>query len=435
MRNLFQSSAFNLNHTVSTILAQIVCFNNTLPQGAPTSPIISNIIAWKLDSQLQQLAKAMNSTYTRYADDISFSFTCSRRRLPRDIVVTSDDAISPGHTLTNIIEQNGFNINYSKVRLCSANSRMEITGLNVNEFVNVRRQYIRQLGSMLYAWEKFGYKKAEDEYNSKYNGKHRPSRRSKSYLLVLRGKLAFLRSVRTHRDPIFNKLASRFNDLAPETHRFRLFEMSNPEKNAIAALWVIESCYDDGGEEPKGTQGTGFQIQNGLIVTCAHVIGEIGSKEIYKEIEAFKHDNLGHKFILEVERVCWHRDVAICRVSPDANGAVPSTYIDLSSKSPNTGDSTKLLGYPNYSAGSSPYMVDCKIARMYPASGVHKFEIDHTIRAGNSGGPLLDNEVKALGIALEGAHKDGGHNGCLTIPELHTVLGSDDYLVHKKSSP
>lgn len=161
VRNLFKSRPFNFNHSVATILAQICCLNNSLPQGAPTSPIISNMIAWKLDSQLQHLAKRTNSTYTRYADDISFSFTCNKIRLPEDIVVFKDDKAYPGYKLIRIIEENGFKINDDKVRLCNKLTRMEVTGLTINEFLNVDRQYIKQISSMLYAWKKHGYEAAE----------------------------------------------------------------------------------------------------------------------------------------------------------------------------------------------------------------------------------------------------------------------------------
>jgi len=289
VRNLFKSSPFNFNNTVATILAQISCFNNSLPQGAPTSPILSNMIAWKLDSQLQQLARVTNSTYTRYADDISFSFTCSKRRLAQEIVIVRDDEWSPGHALTRIIEENGFNINYEKVRLCSKNSRMEVTGLTVNKFPNVRRQYIRQLSSMLNAWRKYGYEAAESEYNEKYNKRHRASKKPKSYLYVLKGKLAFLRSVRTFRDPLFIKLATQFNNLVDDAHKFKIATITDPEQNAIDALWVIEACYDKNGEV-KTTQGTGFQLNNEKIITCAHVVSDKDS--LFENLKVYKHSDI-----------------------------------------------------------------------------------------------------------------------------------------------
>lgn len=71
VRGLFIAKPYNCTQEVATILAQICCYNNQLPQGAPTSPIISNMICARLDSQLQKLAKKYWCIYTRYADDIT----------------------------------------------------------------------------------------------------------------------------------------------------------------------------------------------------------------------------------------------------------------------------------------------------------------------------------------------------------------------------
>jgi RNA-directed DNA polymerase len=75
VRGMFMWKPYNLPEPVATVLAQICCFNNQLPQGAPTSPIISNMICAKMDSELQDLAWSTRCFYTRYADDITFSTT------------------------------------------------------------------------------------------------------------------------------------------------------------------------------------------------------------------------------------------------------------------------------------------------------------------------------------------------------------------------
>ncbi len=427
VRNLFKSSPFNFNHSVATILAQICCFKNSLPQGAPTSPIISNMIAWKLDSQLQHLAKITNSTYTRYVDDISFSFTCRKQRLPQEVVTIRDDEACSGNGLTKIIEDNGFNINYSKVRLCSTLSRMEVTGLTVNEFPNVKRQYVKQISSMLHAWRAYGYEKAEAEFNYKYNRKYRASDKPKSYLHVIKGKLAFLRSVRTGRNSIFIKLATQFNDLVEEEHKFKIINITAPENNAVEALWVIESCYDDEDGNLHSYQGTGFQLKNVGIVTCAHVVSE--SKTIFENLEAFKYSDTTKKYKVNVERMCVHRDVAICSIEDDAELSPPKSCLEISEKELSMQDDVKLLGFPAYAPGQSHYIVDSKIAKIYPQSGVQKFEIDKLIREGNSGGPIINLESMVIGIALEGARKEAGHNGCLIISEVDEVLNSDEYKI------
>jgi RNA-directed DNA polymerase len=73
VRGLFMSGPFDHNAEVATILAQICCFDGRLPQGAPTSPVISNMICSKMDGELQQLAKTHRCYFTRYVDDMTFS--------------------------------------------------------------------------------------------------------------------------------------------------------------------------------------------------------------------------------------------------------------------------------------------------------------------------------------------------------------------------
>ncbi len=68
-----KNNDFKLNPAVATIIAQIACNKQSLPQGSPSSPIISNLVAHILDVRLVRLAKEHKCTYTRYADDLTFS--------------------------------------------------------------------------------------------------------------------------------------------------------------------------------------------------------------------------------------------------------------------------------------------------------------------------------------------------------------------------
>jgi retron-type reverse transcriptase len=74
VRGFFIKDAnFMLHPKVATILAQIACHENALPQGSPCSPVISNLIGHVLDIHLCKLAASNGCTYSRYADDITFS--------------------------------------------------------------------------------------------------------------------------------------------------------------------------------------------------------------------------------------------------------------------------------------------------------------------------------------------------------------------------
>ncbi|MCK0549329.1 reverse transcriptase family protein [Pseudomonas syringae pv. aptata] len=165
VKNLFMSSPFNAPHNVAVVLAQLCCYDGKLSMGAPTSPIISNMICRKLDSQLQVLAAGKNCYYTRYADDITFSFTSSKKLLPTDIVQITEGGVgAPGGALLSVIERNGFRINPTKTRLRHRSQRQIVTGLTVNKFPNVSRSFIRRTASMIHALTKFGSVNAERRY-------------------------------------------------------------------------------------------------------------------------------------------------------------------------------------------------------------------------------------------------------------------------------
>lgn len=418
VRNLFRSQLFGFNHSVSTILAQLCCIDNSLPQGAPTSPILSNMISWKLDAQLQRLAKKTNSTYTRYVDDITFSFTCSKVRLPDGIVMIKDGKTIPGPVITQIIIENGFDINYDKVRLKGTSKKMEVTGLTVNKFPNVKRQFIRQISSILHSWEKYGYEATEAEFNSKYNIRHRATSKIKSLKYVVKGKLAFLYSVRGSKNQIFRKLAKQYNALVEDELKFKIYEDTCQITNAVKSLWVIEVYYNEG-SETICSQGTGFNLKDFGLITCAHVVSNGGI--IYKNIEAFKCDNVSKKYILNVTYLDVHRDIAICEFQMLDNDQSQNTSIELYDGEVTQRVETLLLGFPAYKFGQTHSIIQATVSTLYPQNGIKKFEIDSQIREGNSGGPIIDSFGRLVGVALEGAIKDTGNNAALCCTELKKV--------------
>lgn len=429
IKRLFMAKPFKFNSSISTILAQICCIDNSLPQGAPTSPILSNMIAWKLDAQLQKIAKLNNSTYTRYADDITFSFSCNKRALPSDLVSIKDNELQLGHKLVNTIEANGFEINMKKVRLAGVGQRMEVTGITVNKFPNVTRKYVRQISSLLHSWRKFGYDATSTELNTNYYKKHRASGKGVALEYYLKGKLSFLRSVRGHRDLIFNKLAIQYNHLVNKDFtgnmiNFSIFEIAEPEVNAVNALWVVEICYDDDNGELVVGQGTAFSLKDVGIVTCAHVISENGS--IFKNINAFKCTNTSKKYELKVIQADFHRDIAICDFDAPDSTDHSHAVIEMSDLPLSHGMEVKLIGFPAYKTGQTHYVCESKVATTYTESLVEKFEIDKTIRKGNSGGPIIDSDGKLLGVALKGASQDFGKDAALFVTELSKMIGSTD---------
>lgn len=137
---------FQLNENIATVIAKIACFNNELPQGSPCSPVISNLITHPLDIRLARLAKKYSCTYSRYADDLTFS---TRKNLFDSSIVSVDkNEITIGKKLEREIIKSGFTINDKKTRVQFKDSRQDVTGLIVNHKVNIKSEYWRSVRAM-----------------------------------------------------------------------------------------------------------------------------------------------------------------------------------------------------------------------------------------------------------------------------------------------
>jgi RNA-directed DNA polymerase len=150
-----KNKELGLHKTVATLIAQIACHGNNLPQGSPCSPIISQFITHVLDVRLVQLAKAHKCRYTRYADDITFSTNQFPQALAFRAEATSSEW-TLGHELIARVSNAGFSINPTKTRMQCKHSRQLVTGLTVNVKVNIRAQYYRYARAMCHSLFKTG---------------------------------------------------------------------------------------------------------------------------------------------------------------------------------------------------------------------------------------------------------------------------------------
>jgi retron-type reverse transcriptase len=111
-----------------------------LPQGAPTSPALANLLAWSLDRRLSGLARAASANYTRYADDLAFSgdsgFALGRDRFCKAV--------------ESILHEEGFSLNAAKTRVMPSAMRQIVTGIVVNDHCNVGRAEFDRLKAILH---------------------------------------------------------------------------------------------------------------------------------------------------------------------------------------------------------------------------------------------------------------------------------------------
>ncbi|MEP7298551.1 MAG: retron Ec67 family RNA-directed DNA polymerase/endonuclease [Burkholderiales bacterium] len=152
VRNFFiKNRSFALNEGVATVLAQIACHDNKLPQGSPCSPVISNLIGHIMDIYLVRLAAATGCTYSRYADDLTFS--SNKRSFPARVASKSDDDEHrwvAGTGLARLLGKSRFSLNEQKTRMQYRDSRQEVTGLTVNKKINVPAEYRYKVRAMVH---------------------------------------------------------------------------------------------------------------------------------------------------------------------------------------------------------------------------------------------------------------------------------------------
>ena len=152
-----KNNDFQLDPNVATVIAQIACHDNELPQGSPTSPVISNLIGHILDTRLVKLAKKAKCTYSRYADDITFS---TREQNFPALLAKQEQTGEwvPSDKLDAAVKRSWFEINPKKISMQYQTHRQMATGLVVNRKVNIRASYYRQARAMcneLFRTEKF----------------------------------------------------------------------------------------------------------------------------------------------------------------------------------------------------------------------------------------------------------------------------------------
>ena len=175
-----------------------------LPQGAPTSPILSNMICYRLDRKLSGVAKRFGLNYTRYADDITFS---SMHNVYQQYSEFNKE-------IYKIIKKQNFDVNEQKTRLQRPQYRQEVTGLIVNEKVNTPRKYLRQLRMWLYYWENYGYEKANQIFLKDYlKDKGHVKKKLPNFINVMDGKLQYLKMVKGEDNAIFLQLTDRLMKL------------------------------------------------------------------------------------------------------------------------------------------------------------------------------------------------------------------------------
>ena len=194
IRDLLTLDRFQFEDDLATLIALLCTYKKQLPIGAPSSPVLANLACYKMDLELFDFCYKNSISYSRYADDLSFSSN------------TIIDAMQI-ESLQTIIHQHQFKINHKKTRQQFKSSKQVVTGLVVNKKVNVDRTYLKRLRAVLHSCKTEGIHLAFFKHKKHLKGKIISM---EQFLSHLEGQINFVGQVRGLADVIYLRLKFGF---------------------------------------------------------------------------------------------------------------------------------------------------------------------------------------------------------------------------------
>ncbi len=273
-----------------------------------------------------------------------------------------------------------------------------VTGLKINELLNVDRRYVRNIRAALYSTEKLGHKAAQEKFKSQHGGRT-------DIRAHLEGKISWLRHIRGQSDPVFRSIAIRFNSCFPD-HEIQV--APTPVEIRDRAVWVVEHF------EGEMAQGTAFFLKDIGLVTAAHCVKDATKVELYHPSKP------ANKFKATVLKRDDDRDLAIL------THEIPQTeYFEFerSSHVVAYGDMLTAVGYPEFAQGDGLNVREGKVSSLSVKHAVKLIEVTQKLTQGMSGGPLLDSNNKVVGVVHKGGPGEG-RDFAIHIEELNSWLAA-----------
>lgn len=171
VKEIFRSLGYV--HPVADLMAKLCCRQGILPQGAPTSPYLSNLFMMDFDAKVSEYCKSLKIYYTRYADDMTFS---------TDADIKVDEL---KRFVKEAIEAKGLTLNNDKTKVMHRNSRQEVTGIVVNQKLQVAKDKRRRIRQEVYYIRKWGLQNHLEKINCD----------KRNYLRHLLGEMTFMLSL------------------------------------------------------------------------------------------------------------------------------------------------------------------------------------------------------------------------------------------------
>ncbi len=401
-----RSEPFNIEKRAATVLAQIACTaTGELPQGSSCSPVLANVVSHGLDVTLLDLASRYHCKYTRFADDISIS--TSKPSFPSMLAEFEDGRWVLGDALAKAISDAGFVENPGKVKLQSWKRRQEVTGLCVNEFSNVDRRHLRELGATIRVWEKLGEAQAQKVLNQKLFPHVAGS--DVSIVNYCRGKIGFIQMVRGEDDPIVRRAKKRLSDVCPDAFKsIKPLAQVNPTPlrsvprnvsgwNSVygrvaSSVYQLKVKTKDYGDQT----GSAFRIGRSLLGTAGHNLQHLEIAIVLPngdEVPVQKH-----------KYRCALHDTDVGLLKLPANVEVAGDPIPSQGRLPELGEEVAAIGYPAVAWRQTTVSLRSGVVEALPTTQNDEWRfisVGFVSAGGLSGAPLIDKRGFVVGIVVE----------------------------------
>ncbi len=404
VKSLLEKQPFNANENISRMIANLITHNG-LPQGASTSPIISNMICRRLDNRLFKYCNKYNADYSRYADDITISWDngSNNKYYYNEHLKKINDVV------VQIITEEGFVVNDKKTFFSSKNGHKEVTGIMVNKFTNIPKDYFYRLRSIINDAHKNGFEMAYQHHCDKKNIEF-DANNTNDFIKKVMGMMSYYSMV-VNNDSFSRKrfilIAKKLNCLLNYDFCKIKYSIEELKKHGV---YILEK--HDGDDISYGTI---FRYKK-YMITCKHCLmnddefSELASTnplEVsnYLKIYKYKYSDGINSYDLNKLYVSPNNDLAIFL----EDNYLDKVYFSSLKTNSTQGESIKVMGYPDYKwlDGCSVLPGTITSTRVIAAGGVgldrnDYFVVDASIVCGNSGGPVVDEFCNVIGIATWG---------------------------------
>lgn len=219
---LVYQNAFPETHfppAIRKMLTEFCCVRDRLPQGAPTSPTVSNLVMRPFDVHMGEWCREREIRYTRYCDDLTFSGVFA----PEEVI----------RKVRGFLQVYGFELNRKKTRVLGRGNAQSVTGIVVNEKAQVSRAYRRKLRQEVYLFDRYGIKTEEGPKNDE---KER---------MRLLGKMRYVLSVNPE-DVWFGNMYKKWKVGADSRKRTEEMQSISEEGGVAMKARVNEGCISCG---------------------------------------------------------------------------------------------------------------------------------------------------------------------------------------------